>query len=328
MATLRRAQAGVPTGSIPEWARSRVIAATQGLFSHGDYPLAETLAYRGDPGLFGPGSATWTIVGDTSVFVGAIRALLLQAAHPEVAAGVFDYSRYRDDPLGRLTRTESYVTATSFGAMPEVEAAVARVRRRHSPIHGVSHRDLPYDASDPELDAWVHNSLTDSFLTAYRVYGAQACPEALADSYVAEQLRVGRLLGAGPLPESAVQLTRWLSTHPALGPSPGSVAAISFLRRPPLPLGVRSAYGLLFRAAVAVLPESVLKVIDVRARPGDLDAGRAAVRALRWALGTSADWDLALQRTGASPPPGARFRQPLRSPLSASGVTASSARSG
>ena len=327
MATLPRARAGVRTGSVPRWARTRVIAATQGLFSHGDYPLAETLTYRGDPGLFGPGSATWTIVGDASVFVGAIRALLLQAAHPEVAAGVFDHSRYRDDPLGRLTRTESYVTATSFGAMPEVEAAVAQVRRRHGPIHGVSHRGLPYDASDPALDAWVHNSLTDSFLTAYRVYGAQACPEVLADTYVAEQLRVGRLLDADPLPETAVELTRWLSTHPALGPSPGSVAAIGFLRRPPLPLGVRSAYGLLFRAAVAVLPESVLKVIGVRARPGDLDVGRAAVKALRWALGASADWDLALQRTGAPPPPGARFRQPLRSALMTSGQSAPSAHS-
>ncbi len=246
MATLRRTQAGVPTGSIPEWARSRVIAATQGLFSHGDYPLAETLAYQGDPGLFGPGSATWTIVGDTSVFVGAIRALLLQAAHPEVAAGVFDHSRYRDDPLGRLTRTESYVTATSFGAMPEVEAAVARVRRRHGPIHGVSHRDLPYDASDPELDAWVHNSLTDSFLTAYRVYGAQACPEALADSYVAEQLRVGRLLGAGPLPESAVQSDE-VAEH---SPSPGAISWFGGSHQfpPPAPLAVGRTLRL--RAAV------------------------------------------------------------------------------
>jgi uncharacterized protein (DUF2236 family) len=307
-----------PGGSLLNWGRDRVIATTQGLFSHGYYPLAETLSYRGDPGLFGPGSATWSIVGDSSVFIGALRALLLQAAHPEVAAGVFQHSRYREDPLGRLTRTESYVTATSFGAMPEVEAAVARARRRHGPVQGLSHRGLPYDASDPALDAWVHNSLTDSFLTAYRFYGSGPCSQALADAYVAEQVRVGELLGAEPLPATAAALSTWLSEHPALGPSPGSVEAVRFLRRPPLPLGVLSVYRLVFRAAVATLPEGVLRIIDVRARASDLQVGRATVRALRWALGASADWDLALLRTGASPPAGVCFRQPLRLPVAPS----------
>jgi uncharacterized protein (DUF2236 family) len=291
-----------------------VIGTTQGLFSHGDYPLAETLAYPGDPGLFGPGSATWAVVGDTSVFVGAIRALLLQAAHPEVAAGVFEHSRYREDPLGRLTRTESYVTATSYGAIPEVEAAVAKVRRRHGPIRGLSHRNLPYDASDPALDAWVHNALTDSFLAAYRVYGSEPCSEAVADQYVAEQVRVGRLLGASPLPETARALTAWIGTHPSLAPSPGAHDAVRFLRRPPLPFGAREGYGLLFRAAVAILPDGVRRVIGVPVRAGDLQLGRASVKALRWALGASPDWEVALQRTGAAAPPGVHFRQPRRSP--------------
>ena len=295
-----------------ESGRERVVAATSGLFSHGPYPLADTLTYRGDPGLFGPGSATWTVVGDTSVFVGGIRALLIQAAHPEVAAGVFEHSRYREDPLGRLTRTASYVTATSFGARPEVEGAVAVVRSRHQTVRGRSHRDRPYDAADPTLDAWVHNSLTDSFLTAYRMYGAQRCSEDAADRFVAEQARVGRLIGADPLPERAEELTAWIIGHPSLGPSPGSQAAVRFLRRPPLPLPVGAAYGFLFRAAVATLPDRIREVIGVRSLPGDLETGRAAVSALRWALGPSPDWRLALLRMGAPPPPGVRFRQPSR----------------
>src|SRR5690349_10438567 len=68
--------------------RDRAAAGTAGLFSHGAHPLARTLDYPGDPGLFGPGSMTWPVAGDTAVFVGGIRALLVQAAHPEVAAGV------------------------------------------------------------------------------------------------------------------------------------------------------------------------------------------------------------------------------------------------
>jgi uncharacterized protein (DUF2236 family) len=201
--------------------------------------------------------------------------------------------------------------------MPEVESAVGRVRRRHQTIHGFSHRGLPYDASGPALDAWVHNSLTSSFLAAYQVYGHRPCTEAMADRYVSEQLRVGRLLSAGPLPETAMALTNWLTTHPDLGPSPGSVEAVRFLCRPPLPPAVRFVYALLFRAAVGTLPPRVLEIVGVRARPGDIQIGRVVVGALRWALGASADWDLALRRTGATPPAGVRFRQPLRLPFKA-----------
>jgi len=131
---------------------------------------------------------------------------------------------------------------------------------------------------------------------------------------VAEQVRAGRLLGADPLPETASALTNWLSSHPDLAPSPGSVEAVRFLRRPPLPRGAGFVYSLLFRAAAVTLPERVLDIVGVPARPGDIQIGRAVVGGLRWALGASADWDLALRRTGASPPPGITFRQPLRLP--------------
>ena len=289
--------------------RNRVVEATRSLFSHGTHPLADTLSYRGDPGLFGPGSMTWPVVGDVAVFVGGIRALLIQAAHPEVVAGVSDHSAYREDPLGRLTRTSAYVTATSFGALPEVEHAVATVRRRHRPVVGRSHRDQPYDASDPALAAWVHNSLTDSFLTAYRVYGASPCPEADADRFVAEQVRVGNLLGADPVPATAAALSEWVTDHPDLGPSPAAEEAIRFLRRPPLSLPVRWGYTLLFRAAVATLPERICRIVGVVPLPADLATGRAAVAALRWSLGASPDWRLALDRTRSAPPPGIAFRQ-------------------
>ena len=291
--------------------QQRVAAGTASLFSHGTYPLAHTLDYRGDPGLFGPGSMTWPVVGDTTVFVGGIRALLVQAAHPEVAAGVAQHSRYREDPLGRLTRTAAYVTATAFGAMPEVEQAVAVVRKRHRPVVGTSGRGLSYDASDPELAAWVHNSLTESFLIAYRVYGARLCAPADADRYVREQTRVGEMLGASPLPDTAAALSAWIAGHPRLAPSPACAEAISFLRRPPLPAAIRAAYGVLLRAAAATVPRRIQQIIGLTARPGDQALGRAAVTMLRSSLGSSPDWRLALIRTGSPAPPGARFRQPM-----------------
>ncbi len=291
--------------------RERVIAATTRLFSHGPHPLAATLDHPGDPGLFGPDSMTWRVVGDTSVFVGGIRALIVQAAHPEVVAGVAEHSRYREDPLGRLGGTAAYVTATAFGAMPEVEWALDMVRRRHRPVRGRSHRDQPYDASYPDLAAWVHNCLTDSFLAAYRAYGSAPCSDDDADRYVAEQVRVGRLLGADPLPETGSGLSAWIESHPEIDASPGAREAIRFLSRPPLPVAVRPAYQVLFRAAVATVPPRIREIVGLGSLPGDREVGRVAVSALRWSLGASPDWRLALMRTGGAPPPGVKFREPL-----------------
>jgi len=298
--------------------RAQVMGATRDLFSHGDHPLAHTLSYRGDPGLFGPDSMTWPVVGDAAVFVGGIRALLVQAAHPEVAAGVSQHSRYREDPLGRLTRTASFVTSTAFGAMPEVDAAIDIVQRRHRPVVGVSTRGCPYTASDPDLAAWVHNTLTDSFLVAYRVFGPGACSDADADRYVAEQTLVGARLGAAPLPSTGHDLAAWVADHPALAPSPAADEAIEFLRNPPLPIAVRIPYLVLLRAAAATLPPRIAGIVGVRSRPGDLEVGRVAVAALRWSLGASPDWRVALERMAAPLPTGVTFRQGLPTAVVAS----------
>ncbi len=154
--------------------RSRVVSSATAPFRHAPYPLARSLFYGGDPGLFGPESVSWTVIGDAASFVGGVRALLIQAAHPEVVAGVGDHSRYREDPLGRLSRTSAYVTATTYGAMPEVEQAVAQVRRIHRVVSGTSSRGIDYDADDPGFSAWVHNALTDSFLVANQTFGAES----------------------------------------------------------------------------------------------------------------------------------------------------------
>ena len=116
--------------------KDRISHAAAGPFAYDDYPLAKTLSYPGDPGLFGPDSATWQVTAHAAIFIGGIRTLLVQAAHPEVVAGVHDHSAYREDPLGRLSRTSSYVTATAYGAMPEVEYSISRVRGAHRPVRG------------------------------------------------------------------------------------------------------------------------------------------------------------------------------------------------
>lgn len=290
--------------------KDRVVESTTSLFSHGPQPLAHTLSYPGDPGLLGPDSVSWSVIGDAAAFVGGIRALIVQTAHPEVSAGVEQHSRYRDDPLGRLSRTSVYVTETTYGARPEVEAAVDQVRMAHRPVRGRSERDKPYSAGHPEMAAWVHNVLTDSFLAAFQAYGPRALTPDEADRFVAEQTRIGSLLDAAPLPSTADGLHRWIAEHPALDRSNAQDEAIDFLRSPPLPLPVRVGYRLLFNAAVATLPPAVSEIVGLTPTDRGRRVGERAVRSLRWALGSSPSWHLALVRAGAPVPPGL-FRQPL-----------------
>ena len=279
--------------------RRTVVSRTVGLFAHSDDPMANTMDYPGDPGLFGPDSITWEIMGDVSGFIGGIRALLIQAAHPEVVAGVADHSHYRDDPLGRLSRTSAYVIATSYGAMPEVEAAVAVVRQAHRRVKGVSHRGVPYRADDPALAAWVHNSLTDSFLVCAQVFGARPLSLEEADRFVSEQARIGRLLAADPVPESAAELSRWIAEHPAIAPSPGMRDAVDFLRDPPLDPAVKLAYQVLASAAIATIPTRIRRTLGVKPRTGATKVGGIAMTGVRWALGASPRWRQALLRVGA-----------------------------
>jgi uncharacterized protein (DUF2236 family) len=290
--------------------KDRVVSTTTSLFSHGQRPLQRTLDFAGDAGLLGPDSVSWRVIGDVAAFVGGIRALLIQTAHPEVVAGVEQHSGYRTDPLGRLTRTSFYVTTTTYGSLPEVEEAVALVRAAHRPVHGCSERGRPYSAGDPALAAWVHNVLTDSFLAAYQHFGPTPLSTEEADRFVREQARIGALLDASPLPESAAALSKWVRTHPAQAASEAQARVLAFLRRPPVPFGPGLGYRLLFETALPTIPTPLLETMRLEVSHLRARIGGAAVTALRWALGSSPSWHLALVRAGA-PVPRGLFRQPL-----------------
>ena len=288
--------------------KARLTETAVGLFSHAPDPLEETFQYPDDPGLFGPESITWKIMGDVSSFIGGIRALLIQAAHPEVAAGVANHSTYRDDPLGRLSRTASYVTATAFGAMPEVEKSIKMVSSAHRPVSGTSSRGAKYSAGNPEMAAWVHNALIDSFLVSYQNFGPFVLEEEEADSYVYEQTNLGNLMKASPLPENAASLSCWLSENPKVGSSKEGAEAVSFLKKPPLPFFTRIAYKILFNAAVVTMPIELREAIGVNPKKGAKTAGNFLTKVLRYALGSSPAWAAALDRSGTKRPHGIRFR--------------------
>jgi uncharacterized protein (DUF2236 family) len=139
------------------------------------WPPPGRLAEAGVEGLFGPDTVTWRVQRETLLgAVGGGRALILQVAHPLVAAGVAQSSDFRADPYGRLLRTLEATTAIVFGDPEEAETAARRVWSVHAKVKGTSVEDTdphpagtPFSARDPELALWVHATLFDTSLVVY-----------------------------------------------------------------------------------------------------------------------------------------------------------------
>jgi uncharacterized protein (DUF2236 family) len=126
--------------------------------------------------MFGPGSLTWRVNGEAVLLLGGGRALILQVAHPKVAAGVAEFSDYRQDPWGRLYRTLEVTLKIVFGDAEASRAASERLRRAHMRVAGADDRGEPYRALDPELLLWVHATLIDTSLTIYERYVGALTP--------------------------------------------------------------------------------------------------------------------------------------------------------
>jgi len=164
-------------------------------------------------GLFGPGSVSWRVDRELVVLAGGSCALLMQAAHPAVAAGVVEHSTYATDPLGRLLRTLESSFDVVFGSRSTAKAAIRRVNSIHRSVRGrMPGGTTAYSARDPEALLWVHATLVD---TALRVYGRFVAPLSEADeqAYHRESGRVAMMLGVPEtlLPPTIGALRAWMS---------------------------------------------------------------------------------------------------------------------
>ena len=164
-----------------------------------------------EAGLFGPGSVFWRVDRELIVLAGGSCALLMQAAHPVVAAGVVQHSTYATDPFGRLMRTLTSSFDVAFGTRERADAAIRRVNTIHASVRGQLPDGAPYSASDPEALLWVHATLVD---TALRVYSRFVEPLSPADEqdYHEEAAQVATLLGVAPsdLPDRIDDLRAWM----------------------------------------------------------------------------------------------------------------------
>lgn len=127
--------------------------------------------------LFGPETVSWRVLQESVLLIGGPRALLMQLAHPKVAAGVAEHTDFPADPFGRLRRTLEAMTTISFGSRRQARTALARIKGVHERVAGALIDGEQYRADDPELLLWVHATLIDTVLEVERRYlGRLAAP--------------------------------------------------------------------------------------------------------------------------------------------------------
>jgi len=232
---------------------------------------------------------------DASMFVGGLRALLLQSLHPLAMAGVAEHSDYRGDPWGRLQNTSTFLAVTTFGTADDAQRAVNRVRGIHRRVQGIAPDGRPYRADDPHLLEWVHIAEVDSFLLAHQRYGAAPLDQAGRDGYVADTARVATALGVIDPPRSEAELAERLASYRAelRGTDAARDAARFLLVTPPLSLLARGPYGVLAATAVSMLPAWTRFPLRLPYFPpveatGIKFAGRFLVGGIRWAMSADA----------------------------------------
>ena len=237
--------------------------------------------------IFGPDTVTWRVNREAVVLLGGGRALLMQVAHPLVAAGVAAHSDFQRNPLQRLWRTLDLMLTITFSGAASAMRAVHAIEHVHARVHGVLDADVGpfrsgarYDANDPELLLWVHATLVDTALRVHRL----CAPRLSADDerrYYEESVVVGRLLGIPSrlLPSTLPGFREYVHAMVhgdvlAVGPASRAIAATILV--PPVPRALAPVFRIANVFTVGLLPPTL------RRRYGlSWDAGRhAAMRVL------------------------------------------------
>jgi uncharacterized protein (DUF2236 family) len=149
--------------------------------------------------IFSPSSVFWRVNRELVSGLAGPRAVLMQIAHPLIAAGVAEHSRYREHRFARLYRTSMAAAAITFGSRDLALRTIGAINRRHLAVHGTLQKQAgvfpagtPYDANDPELKLWVLKTITDSALLVYETF-VSPLSESEREEYYRDSLIVAKL---------------------------------------------------------------------------------------------------------------------------------------
>ncbi len=244
-----------------------------------------------DAGLFGPGSVTWRVNREGVLLLGGGAAIILQLAHPLVAAGVSQHSNYRDEPWARLYRTLDMTTKIMFGPTPLAEDTARRLRHVHGLVRGETTESAgrfpvgtPYDSRTPDLRMWVHATLVHVSLLVYTRYvGPLSIGE--QQRYYDEQMLLAEKFGV-PREHQPATFAEFNEYFNAMLDSDETAVTDALLDvvdatlNPPLPRVARPLVEALNLATVGMLPPRLRTELGLPWGPGRqrlLDASRVVL---------------------------------------------------
>ena len=240
-----------------------------------------------DTGLFGPRSITWRVHLEPVLYVGGLRALILQALHPWVMLGTYQNSALFDPAKAwaRFVRTAEFVGIRTYGTTAEVEKAARRVRGLHTKLRGhdpVTGR--PFRLDDPQHLLWVHCGEIDSYVDVAVRAGILDATD--ADAYVAENAVAAEVVGAADPPRSRAELKAYFDEmRPRLRLTDEAITGTVNLMtaRLPAPWPVKVTQPPVAALAFATMPRWARRMYGSPGLPTTDLSATLALRALRGA---------------------------------------------
>jgi uncharacterized protein (DUF2236 family) len=216
-------------------------------------------------GYYGPGSVTWRLMAENALLLGGGRAVLMQVAHPLVAAGVAHHSTYATDPVGRLNRTLDYTVRFTFGTRADVRQAAREINQMHAAVTGKLDEATPslpagvaYSAQAQDLLLWVFATLVDTGMLLYPLL-VGPLSQAERERYYQEGRAAIRLLGLqeSTTPANLAEFRGYMRDMLAgdtLAVTESACAVARSIERLPLPPVVRPFLAVNNHITAALLP--------------------------------------------------------------------------
>ena len=225
--------------------------------------------------LVNPAGAYWRVNRESFLLLGGGAALLLQLAHPLVAAGVSDHSRFKEEPVRRLYRTIRTMQDIIYEDTQTALAAARQVKRVHARVRGELSEGTarfpvgtPYRASDPDLLLWVHATLLVTALTTYEQFLPALASEEREEFY-RDSKAVARVLGLkeADMPVDFRDFQAYFQrmvTGPELALTPTVRELAEHVIHPPISWIPRLAGDAMSVATAALLPAAVRDLYGLR----------------------------------------------------------------
>lgn len=236
-------------------------------------------------------SVAWKINRECVTLLGWGTAMLMEFAHPLVAAGVTDHSVTVSHPevrLHRLWRTIEAMLALTFGLPDQAVRAARGINAIHDRVNGRLEESVgafpagtPYSAHDPSLLLWVHATLLYALPRVYELYVGPLTDEE-KDRFCAEGAYMSHVVGIPEedMPTSMAALDAYLgrmlgSGEIAVG-TQGRFLAREMFAPPRGPL--------IYLPTVGLLPPALREAYGLRWNAGYEAALRLSASAVRRAL--------------------------------------------